>query len=78
MEKIKKILLIFAVDTLITLISWAGLSLILLGIRTFSTPQAVFAKILSVYSFFVVMFCYAFYLVFDLCVYFSTEIRLEK
>ncbi|MCK4385303.1 MAG: hypothetical protein KAW52_03480 [candidate division Zixibacteria bacterium] len=78
MRKIKKILLIFVVDTLVMLVSWAGLSLILLGVRVLSAQQVALMKMLSVYSFFVVMFCYAFYLIFDLCEYLSTEIRFGK
>jgi hypothetical protein len=78
MEKIKKILLIFAVDTFIMIISWAGLSLIIFCIRALSPPQATLVKILSLYSFFIVMFCYALYLAFDLCEFFSSEIRTEK
>ena len=69
------ILLIFVGDTLVMLVSWAGLSLILLGVRVLSAQQVALMKMLSVYSFFVVMFCYAFYLIFDLCEYLSTEIR---
>ena len=78
MDTIKKILLIFVGDTLVMLLSWAGLSLILLCCRIFSAPQVTLIRMLSVYSFFVVMFCYAFYLVFDLCGYLSAEIRFGK
>jgi hypothetical protein len=74
----KRILLIFVVDTLTMLISWAGLSLLLFGVRGFLTPQSLLAKLLSLYSLFVIMFCYALYLVFDLCCFFSTEIRMQK
>ena len=78
MKTIKRILLIFAADTLMMLVSWAGVSLILFCGRAIFTPQAVFAKMLSVYSFFVVMFCYTLYLVFDLCIYITMEIRLKN
>ena len=78
MNTIKKILLIFVIDTLIMLVSWAGLSLILLCIRVASTQQVALMKMLSVNSFFIVMFCYAFYLVFDLCECFSTETQGKK
>ena len=78
MDTIKKILLVFVGDTLIMLISWAGLSLIILGVRVFTSPQAGLVKILSIHSYIVVMFCYAFYLIFDLCEYFSTQSRFEK
>ena len=71
-------LLIFVVNTLVMLISWAGSSLILLGVRVLTSPQAGLVKILSIHSYVVVMFCYAFYLIFDLCEYFSTEIRFGK
>ncbi len=78
MVTIKKMLLIFVVDTLVMLISWAGLSLILFGVRIFTSPQAGLVKILSVHSFIVVMFCYAFYLIFDLCEYLSTGTQGKK
>jgi len=78
MEKIKKLLSIFVVDTLVMLVSWAGLSLILLGVRVFSGSQVALIRMLSVYSFFIVMFCYAFYLAFDLSKCLSIEIRVEK
>lgn len=78
MDKIKKLLSIFVVDTLVMLVSWAGLSLILLCVKMFSAAQAALVRMLSVYSFFIVMFCYAFYLAFDLSECVSTEIRVEK
>ena len=78
MDTIKKILLIFVVSTLVMLISWAGLSLILFGVRVLTSPQAGLVKILSIHSYIIVMFCYAFYLIFDLCAYFSSEIRFGK
>ncbi len=73
MITIKKMMMIFVVDTLVMLISWAGLSLIILAIRAFVTPQAAFLKILSIHSYMVVMFCYAFYLFFDLVQFFFSE-----
>ena len=78
MDTIKKMLLIFVVNTLVMLISWAGLSLIIFGVRVFTSPQAGLVKMLSIHSYIVVMFCYAFYLIFDLCEYFSTQSRFEK
>lgn len=78
MDTIKKMLLIFLVNTLVMLISWAGLSLIILGVRVFAGPQAGLVKVLSIHSYIVVMFCYAFYLIFDLCEYFSTQTQGEK
>jgi len=78
MDTIKKMLLIFVVNTLVMLISWAGLSLIILGVRVFTSPQAGLVKILSIHSYIVVMFFYAFYLIFDLCEYFSTETQGRK
>jgi len=73
METIKKMLLILVLDTLVMLISWAGLSLILLGVRALSDPQAALVKILSLHSFVVVLLFYAFYLVFDICEFVSAE-----
>ena len=78
MDTIRKMLLVFLGDTLVMLISWAGLSLMLFGIRIFTGPEAGLVKILSIHSYVVVMFCYAFYLIFDLCGYFSTQSRLKK
>jgi len=78
MDTIKKMLLIFVVNTLVMLISWAGLSLIILGVRVFTSPQAGLEKVLSIHSYIVVMFCYAFYLIFDLCEYFSTQTQGKK
>jgi len=75
METIKKMLLIFVVNTLVMLISWAGLSLIILGVRAFTSPQAGLVKILSIHSYIVVMFFYAVYMIFDLCEYVSAETR---
>ena len=75
MDTIKKMLLILVLDTLVMLISWAGLSLILLGVRELSDPQAALVKILSLHSFVVVLLFYAFYLVFDICEFISTESR---
>ncbi len=78
MDTIKKMLLIFVVNTLVMLISWAGLSLAILGVRHFTSSQFALVKILSIHSYIVVMFFYAFYLIFDLCQYFSTETLGEK
>ncbi len=73
MDTIKKMLLIFVVNTLVMLVSWAALSLILFGVRAWVGPQAPLATVFSIHSYVIVMFCYAFFLVFDLCEYFSTE-----
>jgi signal transduction histidine kinase len=78
MERIRKILLIFSLDTFIVLISWAGLSLIAFCVRAFSTVPTILMKMLSIYPFFIIMFGYAFYLILDLCEYLSTELRIEK
>ena len=78
MDTIKKILLIMVVNTLVMLISWAGLSVILMGVRFLSGPQAALVKILSLHSFVVVMLFYAFYLVFDICEFISAETQGEK
>jgi hypothetical protein len=78
MDTIKKLLLIFVVNTLVMLVSWAGLSLIIFGVRVFTSPQADLVKVLSIHSYIVVMFFYAFYLIFDLSKYFSTQSRFEK
>lgn len=75
MDTIKKILLIMVVNTLVMLISWAGLSVILVGVRFLSGHQAALVKILSLHSFVVVMLFYAFYLVFDICEFISTETK---
>jgi hypothetical protein len=72
MHTIKKMLLIFVVNTLVMLISWAGLSLIILGVRILVSPQFELVKILSIHTYIVVMFCYAFCLVFDFCEFFTT------
>ncbi|MGB2770588.1 MAG: hypothetical protein WBC88_12760 [Candidatus Zixiibacteriota bacterium] len=78
MNTIKKMLLILVVNTLVMLISWAGLSVILVGVRFLSGPQAALVKILSLHSFVVVMLFYAFYLIFDICEFISTETQGEK
>jgi hypothetical protein len=75
MNTIKKMLLIMVVNTLVMLISWAGLSVILLGVRFLSGPQAALVKILSLHSFVVVMLFYAFYLIFDICEFISAETK---
>jgi hypothetical protein len=77
MDTIKKMLVIFVVNTLVMLVSWAALSLVLLGVRIWVDPQAGLVQIFSIHSYVLVMFCYAFYLIFDLGEYFSTE-TLEK
>jgi hypothetical protein len=66
MEKIKRVLLIFIVDTFIMLVSWAGLSLINFCVRVFSPPEVFLTKTLPLYSFLVVLSCYAFYLIYGL------------
>jgi hypothetical protein len=73
MDTIKKMLLIFVVNTLVMLVSWAALSLILFGVRAWVGSQAPMVKVFSIHSYVIVMFCYAFYLIFDLAEYFSTE-----
>ncbi len=73
MSSIKKILLIFSVDTLIVLIAWAVLSLITYCVKIVTTMPEIPVKILSIYSFFVVMFFYAFFLILDLCECLSNE-----
>jgi hypothetical protein len=78
MDTIRKMLLLFVSDTLVMLISWAGLSLTLFGIRALTGPEAGLVKILSIHSYVVVMFCYAFYLIFDLGEYLSTQSRRRK
>ncbi|GAF96132.1 unnamed protein product [marine sediment metagenome] len=78
MDTTKKMLRIFLINTLVMLISWAGSSLILFGVRVFTSPQAGLVKILSIHSYVVAMFFYAFYLIFDLCQYCSTQSGFEK
>jgi hypothetical protein len=78
MDTIRKMLLFFVGDTLVMLFSWAGLSLIVLGIRFHAGSQSDLVKILSIHSYIVAMFCYAFYLIFDLCGYISIQSRLSK
>jgi len=73
MKRIKKILLIFVVDTFIMLVSWAGLSIIVFSFKIFSPSELFFGKILPLYSFLIILSCYAFYLIFDLCEFFFTE-----
>jgi hypothetical protein len=77
MDTIKKMLLIFVVNTLVMLVSWAALSVALLGVRAGLGSQAPLATVFSINSYVIVMFCYAFFLIFDLCEYLSTE-TLEK
>jgi hypothetical protein len=78
MDTIRKMLLVFVGDTLVMLISWAGLSLIILGVRFYTGSEADLVKILSIHSYVIAMFCYAFYLIFDLCGYISTHRRLNQ
>jgi hypothetical protein len=78
MEKIKKILLIFAIDTFIMLVSWAGLFLILALLRVLSPPEFVFIKVLPLYLFLTILACYAFFLIYDLCEYLFTENWIDK
>jgi len=78
MDTIKKMLLIMVVNTLVMLISWAGLSVILVGVRFLSGPQAALVKILSLHSFVVVMLFYALYLIFDICEFISAETKGKK
>jgi hypothetical protein len=73
MSSIRKILLIFSVDTLIVLIAWASLSLITYCVKIVTAMPEIPVKILSIYSFFVVMFFYAFFLILDLCECLSNE-----
>ncbi len=73
MDTVKKLLLIFVLNTLVMLVSWAGLSLLLLGIRFSIGPESGVAKIFSIHSYIVVMFFYAVYMIFDLCEYVSAE-----
>lgn len=73
MDTIKKMLVVFVVNTLVMLVSWAALSLVFLGVKAWMGPQAGLVKIFSIHSYVVVMFCYAFYMIFDLCEYFSSE-----
>jgi len=73
MQKIKKILLIFAVDTFIMLVSWAGLILLSSLLKTLSPPEFIFVKVLPLYLFLTVLACYAFFLIYDLCEYLYTE-----
>ncbi len=66
MHTIKKMLVIFIGDTLVMLVSWAGLSVILFCIRVISARPVALINMLSVSSFLVATFCYAFFLTFDL------------
>ncbi len=78
METIKKMLLTFVVNTLVMLISLAGSSLLIFGAKVLKSPEATLVKILSLHSYIAVMFCYAFYLVFDLCEHFLTHSGSER
>jgi hypothetical protein len=73
MGTIKKMLAIFVVNTLVMLVSWAALSVALFGVKAWIGPQATLATVLSINSYVIVMFFYAFYLIFDLSEYLSTE-----
>jgi hypothetical protein len=72
MDTIKKLLLIFVINTLLLLVAWAGLSLILLGVRMATSPESGLSKIISIHTYVVVMFFYGLYLVYDICEYLST------
>jgi hypothetical protein len=78
MDKIRRLLLVLVADVFVMVISWACLSLIVSCMRVFLGQQVALIRMLSVSSFFAVMFFFAFYLVLDFCEYFSTEIRLRK
>ncbi len=78
MSSIRNILLIFSLDTFIVLLAWAGLSLITYGVKVVTPLPEIPVKILSIYSFFVVMFCYALFLFLDLCECFSNESHPEN
>jgi hypothetical protein len=75
MDTIKKLLLIFIINTLLLLVSWAGLSLVLLGVRMATSPESGLSKIISIHSYVVVMFFYGLYLIYDVCEYLSTASR---
>jgi hypothetical protein len=78
MKRIKKILLIFAVDTFIMLVSWAGLILFFLLLKFLSPPEFIFVKVIPLYLFLTVLACYAFFLIYDLCEYLYSEKWVEK
>jgi hypothetical protein len=78
MDTVKKMLLIFIVNTVVMLVSWAVLSLTLLGVKAWIGPEAALVKIFSIHSYVVVMFGYAFYLVYDLSEYFGSETMGKK
>jgi glucan phosphoethanolaminetransferase (alkaline phosphatase superfamily) len=78
MGTIKKMLLIFVVNTLVMLVSWAALSLALLGVRAWMGLQSPLVTLFSINSYVIVMFCYAFYLIFDLGEYLSTETLTKR
>jgi hypothetical protein len=73
MDTMKKMLLIFVVNTLVMLVSWAALSVTLFAVRAWIGMQAPLTTVLSINSYVIVMFFYAFYLIFDLSEYLSTE-----
>jgi hypothetical protein len=75
MDTIKKLLLIFVINTLLLLVAWAGLSLVLLGVRMVTSQESGLTKIISIHSYVVVMFFYGLYLIYDICEYLSTAHR---
>jgi hypothetical protein len=78
MQKIKKILIIFIIDTFILLVSWAGLILLLSILKALTPPEFIFVKLLPLYLFLTVLACYAFFLIYDLCEYLYSEKWVEK
>jgi len=78
MKSIKKILLIFIVNTFIMIVSWAVLILVQLCFRVFSPSEVLLSKVLPLYSFLIVLCCYAFYLAFDLSQYIFGEKWTKK
>ena len=78
MQKIKKILFIFIIDTFIMLVSWAGLILLLAILKALTPADFVFVKLLPLYLFLTVLTCYAFFLIYDLCEYLYSEKWVEK
>jgi hypothetical protein len=78
MNTIKEMLFVFGINTFVMLVAWAGLSVIIVGVRLFISPEIPLAKILSIHSFMVVLMCYAFYMVFDLYEYLYTKRKETK
>ncbi len=73
MNTIKEMLFIFGINTFVMLVAWAGLSIIIIGVRLLLSSEAPLPKILSLHSFMVVLMCYAFYMVYDLFEYFHAK-----